>query len=96
MTLEKQYEAHVRTKKAEGAGYLSFTSFKEMVRVNKSIKAKSKTIVKKIVGKYCNKCGYKKEFSEFAKNSRSTDGFDGYCLLCKKKKNREYYLKKQK
>lgn len=46
--------------------------------------------------KYCNKCESFKDFSEFNKNSRKSDGLQSQCRDCTKAHNRRTYLTNEK
>lgn len=43
--------------------------------------------------KQCRKCLQNKDFSEFNKQTRAKDGFHPFCRPCRKKDNKERYLR---
>lgn len=44
--------------------------------------------------KICSKCKIEKDISDFHRNRRNKDGYEGVCVECKKKKAEEALLKR--
>ncbi len=42
------------------------------------------------MNKTCSRCGIEKARSEFPKNSANKDGLFGYCIVCRRKQQKEY------
>jgi hypothetical protein len=46
--------------------------------------------------KSCTICRVNKDYSKFNKDSKSKDGYFGYCKICRKELDRRYYLNSNK